>query len=364
MTGVITHDWIEVHGGAENVLSAFATTYPDAPIVCAWDDTHGEFAPGRIRESWLAKGPLRRHKALALPFMLSTWRNIDVREADWLLCSSHLFSHHARLRGRARDVPKYVFAHTPARYIWEPDLDARGSSAFARAASIPLRRIDRERAQEAHKIAAVSRYIAERIERCWERESTVIHPPVDVSGYVGGFPDALEGNEHAILDSLPPTFIFGASRFVPYKRLDTVIAAGAACDLPVVLAGDGPDRPRLEAIASQSTTPVIFIQRPSSSVLRELYRRALVYVFAPIEDFGIMPVEAMATGTGVVANAIGGASETVVDGVTGSHLHSVDPAELRRAVEAAAAVSPDACRDRAWEFDGDRFAYRIRDWMS
>ncbi len=364
MTGVIAHDWLEVHGGAEKVVAALADTYPDAPIVCAWDDTYGEFAPGRVRESWLAGSALRRHKALALPFMLRSWRHIDVREADWLLCSSHLFAHHARLSGAARDVPKYVFAHTPARYIWEPDLDARGANPLVRAASVPLRRIDRSRAQEAYRIAANSRYIAERIERCWHRESTVIHPPVEVARFADGLTEPLEPRELAILEALPDTFLLGASRFVPYKRLDTVIAAGAACDIPVVLAGGGPDGSRLEAIAADSAAPVTFIPQPSTALLRELYQRALVYVFAPIEDFGIMPVEAMATGTPVVANAIGGASETVIDHVTGAHLHSADPAELRRAVEAAAAVSPAACRSRAREFDGNAFAYRIREWMS
>lgn len=364
MSGVIAHEWIEAHGGAEKVVAAFADAYPDAPIVCPWDDTNGGFAPGRIRESWLADTPLRRHKALALPFMLSTWRHIPVREAEWLLCSSHLFAHHARLTGPARDVPKYVFAHTPARYIWEPGLDARGSDPLIRAAAVPLRRIDRSRAQEAHKIAAVSNYIAERIERCWDRDSTVIHPPVDVTGFADGFADEPEPREQAILDSLPSAFLLGASRFVPYKRLDVVIAAGAACDLPVVLAGDGPDRARLESIAAESSCPVVFVPHPSSALLRELYLRALVYVFAPIEDFGIMPVEAMSTGTPVVANAIGGASESVLDGVTGAHLHSIEPGELRRAVESAAAVSPEACRNRARDFDGESFAYRIREWMS
>jgi glycosyltransferase involved in cell wall biosynthesis len=364
VSGVIVHEWIETHGGAEKVVAAFADAYPDAPIVCSWDDTNGAFAPGRVREGWLAGTPLRRHKALALPFMLSTWRHIPVRDAEWLLCSSHLFAHHARLSGPARDVPKYVFAHTPARYIWEPALDVRGSNPLIRAAAVPLRRIDRSRAQEAHKIAAVSAYIAQRIERCWERESTIIHPPVDVSGFSDGFADEPEPHEYAILDSLPSTFLLGASRFVPYKRLDVAIAAGAACDLPVVLAGDGPDRARLEAIAAESSTSVVFIPHPSSALLRELYVRALVYVFAPIEDFGIMPVEAMATGTPVVANAIGGASESVLDGATGSHLHSTDAGELRRAVEAAAAASPEACRERARDFDGQSFARRIRDWMS
>lgn len=364
MSGVIAHDWIESLGGAERVLEAFAQTFTDAPIVTSWDDTADQFAPGRVRESWLSRTPLRRHKALALPFMLSTWRNIPIAEADWVLCSSHLFAHHARLSGAARDVPKYVYAHTPARYIWEPQLDARGSGTLARTASRSLQRIDRSRAQEAHKIAAVSSYIAERIERCWGRESTVIHPPVDVALYDRGFPEDLTAKEMEILDSLPETFILGASRFVPYKNLDVAIAAGAACDVPVVLAGDGPDRDRLMAIAERHPGLVRFVPRPSSTLLRELYRRALVFVFAPIEDFGIMPVEAMATGTAVVANAIGGASETVLDGVTGAHFRSLDPSELRRAVEVAAAVPAEQVRRRAWEFDGAAFGSRIAEWMS
>jgi glycosyltransferase involved in cell wall biosynthesis len=121
---------------------------------------------------------------------------------------------------------------------------------------------------------------------------------------------------------------------------------------------------RLRSIAEQQSGPVVFVPKPSSALLRELYRRALVYVFAPVEDFGIMPVEAMSTGTPVMANSVGGASETVLDGVTGSHFRSLERDELRRAVEVAAAVSPEACRRRAWEFDGGSFGSRISAWMS
>jgi glycosyltransferase involved in cell wall biosynthesis len=264
----------------------------------------------------------------------------------------------------ARDVPKYVFAHPPARYIWEPELDARGNGPLARAAAIPLRRIDRARAQEAHKIAAVSSFIAERIERCWGRDSTVIHPPVDVAAIVRDHGETLTVAERAMLEALPDDFVLGASRFVPYKRLDLAIATGIASDLPIVLAGDGPDLTRLRAIAAQHSGAVTFVSRPSNAVLRELYRRALVYVFASVEDFGIMPVEAMAKGTPVVTNSLGGAAETVRDGVTGAHFRSEDPAELRRALESAVATDPAASLARAWEFDGSRFGSKIKDWMS
>ncbi|MWB97259.1 glycosyltransferase [Agromyces seonyuensis] len=361
MSGLIVHEWLEPRGGAERVLHGLADAFPDAPVLCAWDDVDDRFAPGRLHQTWLAKTPLRRRKALAMPFMLGAWRGIDVHpDADWLLVSSHLFAHHATLADR--DVPKFVYAHTPARYIWEPDLDGRGSGVVGRAVSPSLRRIDRARAQEATSIAANSRFVAERIARAWGRESTVIHPPVDVAA-IAGARETLSLRDEATLAALPDSFVLGASRFVPYKRLDLVIEAGRAAGLPVVLAGDGPDRPRLEAVAATHPGAVFFVDRPSDALLHELYRRALVYVFAPIEDFGIMPVEALAAGTPVITNPVGGAAETVQDGLTGAHLRGEDAGELRRAIEVAATADPAACRARAWEFDGSGFGAKIASWM-
>jgi len=362
MSGVIVNEWLESVGGGERVVDALAATFPDAPIITPWDDVPDRYAPGRVVQSWMARTPLRRHKAAAIPFLLDWWRRLPAIEADWLLTCTHLFAHHARMRRPERDVPKFVYAHSPARYIWEPEIDVRGSSALARAVSVPLRSLDRRRAQEPERIAANSRFIAERIERCWNRESTVIYPPVDLSVFPGG-DDELTEEEWATLQALPADFVLGASRFVPYKRLDVAIEAGVAADFPVVIAGDGPDRERLAAIAAGHPGRVSFVSRPSNALLRALYRRAAVFVFAPIEDFGIMPVEAMAAGTPVVGNLIGGTSETVADGETGSLFRSTDPAELRRAVETAVAMDPAACRNRAQLFDGATFGERVTRWM-
>lgn len=362
MTGIIANEWMESVGGGERVVDALATRFPDAPIVVPWDDLPDRYGPGRVSQSWMARSPLRGHKAASIPFQLEWWRTLPAVDADWLLCCSHLFAHHARMRGPARDVPKFVYAHSPARYIWEPDIDQRGDGPLMRAAAIPLRRIDRRRAQEPERIAANSAFIAERIARCWDRDSTVIHPPVDLS-VLPGTDDELTPQELAQLEALPRDFVLGASRLVPYKRLEVAIEAGTAADLPVVLAGDGPDRARLEGIADRHPGRVTFVGAPSDALLRGLYRRAAVFVFAPIEDFGIMPVEAMAAGTPVVGNAIGGTSETVQDGVTGALFRSTDPAELRRAVERALAMDPAVCRQRAQLFDGRDFADRVARWM-
>lgn len=360
MSGVIVHEWLESAGGAENVVEAMRGAFPDADLWCLWDDSAGRFVDAH--ETLLARTPLRRSKALALPTMPLVWRSLPAIDAEWVLVSSHLFAHHARFRGSARHAPKYVYAHTPARYIWTPELDGRGDSAIARSASAILRPLDRRRAQEATAIAANSRFVAERIARTWERDAVVIYPPIDTKIFAQE--PQLEAADQARLDQLPQEFLLAVSRWVPYKRLEAAIYAGAAADIPVVLAGRGPDEGRLRAIAADHPGRVSFVEQPSSPLLRALYRKASAVVFAPVEDFGIVPVEAMASGTPVIANAIGGASESVVAGVTGAHVEAWDSADqLRAAVETALSADPRACVARARKFDSATFAQHIRDFV-
>lgn len=361
MSGILIHEWLSRHGGSENVFEVLSSAFPDAERFCLWNDSDGRFEG--VHETVLARTPLRRSKAAALPFMPTVWRHLPRRDADWILCSSHLFSHHARFAGPARHAPKLVYAHTPARYIWTPELDGRGDGPAARALSALLKPNDRRRAQEPAAIAANSAFVAQRIADTWQREAIVIHPPIDVAAFANG-PADLTAAEHATLATLPPEFLLGVSRFVPYKRLDRVIEAGIAAGLPVVLAGGGPDEDRLRAIAERAHEQVVFVRDPSSALLAELYRRALALVFPAIEDFGIMPVEAMATGTPVVASAVGGTAETVVDGTTGALVHDWTRTELKLAVERAVGAAADACVARAYEFDTPVFVDRVTAWVA
>ena len=362
--GIIVHEWLERTGGAENVVTRLAGLFPDADIVALWDDSQERFPRERVTETWLARTPLRRSKALSLPLMPTVWRHLGKRDVDWLLCSSHVFAHHARFSGAARDAAKLVFAHTPARYIWEPGIDQRGAHPLTRTAGATFRPLDRRRAQEPVAIAAVSEYVRQRIERAWQRESTVIHPPVAVTSFADHVVSLSAAEEH-IASALPDTFLLGASRLIPYKRMDQVIAAGTATGLPVVIAGSGPDLPRLQHLADASGTQVHFVPRPSHDLLVELYRRALAYVFPAIEDFGIMPVEAMATGTPVIGTSLGGVSETVIHNESGVLVDSFDSrTELRAAVDTATHLRPDTIASRAWTFDQERFDQDIRDWMA
>lgn len=342
MAGLLVHEWIEASGGAENVLEAMARTFPDADIQCLWDDAPHRFADRTVRETWLARTPLRRHKALALPFTVGAWRGLPAaQDYDWMLVSSHLFAHHATLS--RKDVPKYVYAHTPARYIWNPELDERGNSMAVKAVSPVFRGIDRRRAQEATAIAANSAFVRDRIAQAWDRDAVVIHPPVAVERILSQSDwrtQVTDRDELRLLESLPMPFILGASRFIPYKRLDLVISAGERAGLPVVIAGRGPEEQRLRALAASARVPVQIVVSPSDAMLYALMQQASVFVFPAIEDFGIVPVEAQAAGTPVVTGPIGGQVETFVDGVSGCIAESTSTLHLQQAVQSAYELPP------------------------
>ena len=364
MAGVIVHEWIAQTGGSENVAEAMAGIYPDADIVCLWNDSVGRFDSSRVRESWIARTPLRRSKPLALPFMPTTWRKMVDHDYDFALISTHLFAHHARFAG----VPasrRFVYVHSPARYIWHPDLDRRGASRVARTVSAMLKPMDRRRAQESQHFAANSDFVGRRLKEAWDVPSVTIYPPVEVQQIqaVADWSAALDAGDRQKLAVLPETFLLGASRFIPYKRLDQVIRAGEVSDMPVVLAGDGPLAGELQAAAQASRVPVHIVKKPSTPLLRALYQRSAAYVFPAVEDFGIMPVEAMAAGAPVVANVIGGAAESVLPEVTGALTSFDSDTDLRGAVTRAMATSRQDRVERAQSFSAERFTDEIKAWV-
>lgn len=367
MPGIIVHEWISKHGGSENVVDAMATTFPDAEIRCLWNDAPNRFVGRTIKESWLARTPLRRSKVMALPFMPSTWAHMDMREYDFVLVSSHLFAHHVGGQLPPDGPQKYVYVHTPARYIWAPELDRRGNGFLGKSVSRVLQSLDAHRATQGAILAANSEFVRDRIRDAWHRDATVIYPPVNVSRLQSGgtWRDKLDARESNILAMLPSEFLFGASRFVPYKRLDVVIRAGEASGLPVVLAGAGPYRAELASAAARSRVPVTIVDNPSDELLYALYQAALAFVFPAVEDFGIMPVEAMSLGTPVLVSSIGGARESVLALSGGALLNSFDETSLRRGVDEATSVNMDNAIGTAKKVFGEKsFSRRLCTWMN
>lgn len=359
--GLIVHEWVERWGGAERVFDAMIDAFPEADVRVLWNDT--PVLDGReVTESWLARTPLRNNKAMALPAMLPTWRMPTAGSPEWMLVSSHLFAHHVRA---PQGVNKYVYAHTPARYIWEPERDRRGDSPWVRAASAVLKPIDRRRAAEATSIAVNSRFTAERVARAWEQPSRVMYPPVDTETLIAteDWRRDLTDAEQRQLDALPSTFLLGASRMVGYKRLERVMQIGAEVKLPVVIAGTGPSHVALRSASAASGANVTFILAPSDNMIRALYAHALAYIFPAVEDFGIMPVEAMACGTPVIAGEVGGVRESV-EAVGGGVICDIDRwNDWDELLHQATSLDADAFRARTAMFSRGRFIAELRDWV-
>lgn len=356
MSTILAHEWLAPVGGSENVFERLRRLYPQARSVCLWNDAPGRFDD--VEETWLAGSPFRRSKALAFPLLSRAWRSVDQTGVDRVIASAHASTHHFASSAAERGVPSFAYVHTPPRYIWAPEHDPRGQSWLARSARSHFQRLDRRRTSGRVSFAANSEFIRERMAEAWGVDATVLYPPVSVEKIqsVADWREmVVDPLELSRLESLPKDFVLGASRLVPYKRLDAAITAGNRLGLPVVIVGSGPDEERLRKLAHESRVPVTFFGRASTPALYALYQLTALFVFLAIEDFGIMPVEAMAAGAPVAVAAVGGARESVEwsrggvvveDAVALSDLHQV-PAIDREQVTSRASRFSDATFDEA-----------------
>jgi glycosyltransferase involved in cell wall biosynthesis len=347
------------------VLAAMSKTFPTADIYCLWNDAPGRFPRHRVTESVLARTPLRKSKAAALPFMPGIWGRVPLTEFDWTLVSSHLFAHHVGTPSSRAQQKMHVYVHTPARYIWTPELDKRGQNPVTRLVSPYYRQLDKRRAAEGAQFAANSAFVRNRIKDTWDQDARVIYPPVSVTKLqsVQSWVETLNATEVAQIERLPETYILGASRFVPYKQLENVIRAGESSGVPVVLAGSGPEEKVLTNFAEQASVPVYFVRAPSDNLLYALIQRALVFIFPPIEDFGILPVEAMALGTPAIVNSTGGAIESVAALDGGSAVETFEGPEIKAAVHDAATKDMSDAMLKAQIFSEESFSNNVRSWI-
>jgi len=271
--------------------------------------------------------------------MPAVWRRFDLSGYDLVLSSSHAFAKAVRRPPGARHV---CYCHTPPRYLWDLNRDyRRGLSSALRGPVLSwLRREDLRAAAGVDAFVANSRFVADRIGRTYGREATVVHPPVDV--LVPERPAAA------------PLHWLAGGRLVAYKRIDRAVDAANRRNLPLVVFGDGPERRRLERRAGPT---VRFVGRVGNRLLSDLFRTAHAYLFPGVEDFGILPVEAQAHGTPVVALGEGGVRETVVDGVTGVLYGEDSPEALLEAIDRfeGGRWDPEACRAQARRFGRDVF---------
>ena len=302
----VVHERFTEFAGSEAVVEQLAHEWPDAPIyapIARPGVMPADLEP-RVHSTGLSRllrGSTYAHLLPALPVAM---RRLDLPPSDVVIASHHAF---ATQVVQATSAPVVAYVHTPARWVWDPSMRTgeagKGLGAAALGAfSTAFRPVDKQAASRVHTMVANSRAVADRINDWWDREATVVHPPVDTEYYT---PDA---------DVPREDFFLIAGRLVPYKRPDLAVRAAARAGVPLVVAGDGRARAEVEALAGPDTR---FVGRVDDAQLRDLFRRCRALLMPGIEDFGIVPVEAQACGAPVLAVDAGGARDSVLPGITG-----------------------------------------------
>ncbi|TSB48483.1 glycosyltransferase family 4 protein [Alkalicoccobacillus porphyridii] len=331
MKVAIVHDWLVTYAGSEKVLEALLAIYPDADLFSTVNflekDQRGFIQEKEVNTTFIQKLPFSKKRfRFYLPLMPLAIEQLDVSAYDVVISSSH-----AVAKGviTGPDQLHISYVHSPIRYAWdlqhqylkESNLQKGIKGIVAKSILHYMRMWDYRTSNSVDHFLANSTFIGNRIKKVYHRNSTVIYPPVDVSAFC--------------LHEKKEDFYLTASRMVPYKKMDLIVEAFA--DMPdkkLVVIGAGPD---FEKVKSKATDNITMMGYQAFDVLLNHMQRAKAFVFAAEEDFGIIPVEAQACGTPVIAFGKGGALETVVgldkEHPTGVFFDKQDQESLKQAVQ-------------------------------
>jgi len=318
----IVVSWLNQYGGAERVLEVLHEMYPDAPIFTPiyWPKAlPEEYRSWDIRVSPLNKLPLikRRHQ-LFLPLYPLAFEGFDLSEYDVVLSMPSAFAHGVITPPETLHI---CYCLTPARFLWNYHayVEREGIGRVARWFLPPfltaLRLWDRVAADRVDHFVAISEVVQRRIDRYYRRDSEIIYPPVNTKAFS-------PTEEHG-------DYFLVVSRLVPYKRVDLAVRAFNDLGLPLYIIGGGRDASALQALAGPN---IRFLGRVDDSKMKDYLSGCRALIFPGEEDFGLTPLEAMAAGRPVIAYAVGGATETVIEGVTGEFFHAQTPESLAEAV--------------------------------
>lgn len=346
MKTALLHYWLTNLRGGEKVLAALNGMFPEADIF-----THAivpemrRHFPGKVTESFIASLPRgRRSPQIYLPLMPRASRRFDLSGYDLIISSESGPIKGIRKPAGARHV---CYCHTPMRYVWDMHDEYYRAAGLGGKLAMQLwmnalRRADRESAESVDVFIANSAFVAERIQRIYGRSSVVVPPPVEVDFFAGTY----EKEDYFLL----------AGELIAYKRPELALEACVRTGRRIKVIGNGKLRAALER--RYAANPLVtFLGRVDDETLRQTYGRARALLFPGLEDFGIVPVEAQAAGTPVIAYGRGGACETVVDGRTGLLFPEQTVESLCAALETfdAKTFDPAACRTQAARFTPEAF---------
>ncbi|HUO75347.1 MAG TPA: glycosyltransferase [Candidatus Paceibacterota bacterium] len=344
MKPVLVHEYLNQYGGAERVLQVLSSMLPTAPIYTTLYDerlTGGVFRSQVIRTSFIQSLPgAKRWHHLYAPLMPMAVEQFDLRAFDTVVSVSASFAKGVITHPGTRHL---CYCLTPPRFLWDD------SQRFVRRFTYPLpigrlsplllsylRVWDQQAAARVDEWVAISEFVRRRIQKYYGRDSVVIHPPVNIAKF-----QLAEG---------PGTFWLMVGRFVAYKNFDLAIETFNRLGWPLKIVGTGVEERRLKHAAKGN---IEFLGQVNDERLGDLYRQSVGVVFPQEEDFGIVPLEAMASGRPVVALRGGGALETIIDRITGVFFDEASPESLTDALERASRLKwlPNLCRGQAERFD-------------
>src|SRR4030066_922040 len=359
MKVAIVHDFLSQYGGAEKVIEVFNELFPDAPIftsIYVQNKLPPIFKEMNIKTSFMQKFPfLDTHFKKYLVFYPKAIESFDLSDYDLVLSSSSSFEKGA-IKGK--NACHICYCYTPMRYVWdykhyiEKENFSKSVLGILPYVIKKLKKWDMETINRVDYYVAISNHIKDRIKKSYNRDSTVIYPPVNVKNF-------------KISNKIENYFLI-VSRLNAYKNIDLVIDVFNDLGLHLKIGGTGPYGKTLEKMVKNKN--IEFLGRLSDAELIEVYSKCRAYIFPGKEDFGITPVEAQASGRPVIAYKDGGALETVIDGVTGLFFKENSRDSLIEAIKKFLKIEDNfnssKIVENASRFDTDIFKKNIVDFIN
>lgn len=354
----IVHDWLVTDAGAEKVLKAIVEIYPTAEIFSLVDFLSDEdrktiLNDKSVKTSFIQKLPFaKNHFRNYLPLFPKAIESFDLSSYDLIISSSWAVAKGVKT---TKEQIHISYCHTPIRYAWdlydEYTSNLKQPKKFLVQNTLKyIRKFDIKTLDSVDFFIANSKFVQNRIRKTYDRDSVVIYPPVDVENF-----KLFEKKEQ---------FYLTASRLVPYKKTKLIVEAfNKMPDKKLVVIGDGEEYEEIKKIA-KSNIEVLGFQK--KSVMIDYMQKAKAFVYAAVEDFGIVPIEAMACGTPVIALSEGGTAETVQDKVNGIHFKEQNIDEIIKGVKEFETISFDAKQisGQAQSFSTQRFKEEIKGFIS
>lgn len=356
-TVAIIHDALVVPAGSERVALNFSNLFPDAPIYTSAylpDNTFSAFKNRKIHTLPFSK-LVKTEKLFKIlyPLWLIEISRLDLSKFDIVISSANYLAKFIRPGVQSRHI---CYLHNPIRFLWKRQVYTKDSLPYG-SISLPilnfviplLKRFDIEKTQMIDHLLTNSRNTANQIEQIYHRRADVIYPPVEVGFYE--------------ISNTPSDYYLYAGRLISHKRVDIAIKACKNLRRRLIIAGDGLERKNLQDLGGEE---VLFIGRVTDQQLKNLYMNCKALLFPSDEDFGLVPVEAQASGRPVIAYRSGGALETVIEGETGLFFNEQNEGSLMDAIQQFETMCFDPLRIRknALNFDTSVFRKKFQHYMS